>query len=76
MDARRHGEAARYEQGTGQGTGAVCATVRGKEHAARAAGIGERYTSDGRSAAARGPNSACAGGQPCGDRPTKARLRE
>ena len=36
MEARRHGEAARYEQGTGQGTGAVCATVLGKERAARA----------------------------------------
>ena len=40
MDARRHCEAARYEQGTGQGTGAVCAIVRGKERAARARPMG------------------------------------
>ena len=34
--ATRHGDAAHYEQGTGQGTEAVCATVRGKERTARA----------------------------------------
>ena len=54
-----------------QGTGAACGEWSVPQFAA---GIGRRCESDGRSAAARGPNSACAGDRPCGDRPSKARI--
>ena len=66
--ARSFRRAARHVVSTGQGGYGEGACRK------RAARIGKPYACDGPSAAARCPNSACAEGKSCGERPTKARL--